>query len=436
MESNRRKSMTRKYVFFSVAALLMIGMSALGAPDAHASHEKGHMMPGVYGNPVASILDGAGASALTEKGDPIPEPLRQVHASTVSELMDAIEQARPGDHIILKDGAYDSEDWMEENSADSLLVEGAEGAKGAPIVIMAETTGGVEIGGPAGFEFKDVSHIVVQGFEFTHDQADDDISIECDGCQNVRFTQNHFDLEEDSDESSHWLGITSEHSEYNRIDHNTFENKETQGNYVLLLGSDETMPQNNRIDHNYFHKHTYSEGNGGECLRIGNSAYAIRDSHTLVEYNLFDRCNGDAEVISVKSSENILRQNAFTNNEGSLVLRHGNGNVVDGNLFVGNEGGVRVYGHDHRIVNNHFEDNSGEGVRQTLVIGGGTVESDRKSSNDEYSRAKNIVISNNTFAGNDSNIVVGYGDGDLAPKDLKIGKNAVTGSGALVEYID
>ena len=155
-----------------------------------------------------------------------------------------------------------------------------------------------------------------------------------------------------------------------------------------------------------------------------------------MEYNLFDQCNGDAAVISVKSSENILRQNAFTNNEGSLVLRHGNGNVVDGNLFVGNEGGVRAYGHDHRIVNNRFEDNSGEGVRQTLVIGGGTVESDRKSPNDEYSRAKNIVISNNTFAGNDSNIVVGYGDGDLAPKDLKIGKNAVTGSGALVEYID
>lgn len=418
-----------------MAALLVMSVATFGPAYASPDKAEGVQAPGVYGSPVASILDGD-STVMHEKSDPIPDPLRQVHVSTIGDLMGAIKEAKPGDHIILKNGEYDSEDWLDDNSADSLLVEGVKGTKSAPIVIAAGTVGGVEIEGPAGFQFNDVSYFVVKGFQFTHEQDDDGIAIECEGCQHVRFTQNRFDLgESDGDESSHWLGVTSKHSAYNRIDHNTFENKKTQGNYVLLLGSDGAMPQHNRIDHNYFYKHTYSDGNGGECLRIGNSVYGTRASYTLVEYNLFERCNGDAEVVSVKSSENVIRQNAFTNNEGSLVLRHGNANLVDGNLFVGNEGGIRVYGHDHKIVNNYFKENSGDRGRQTLVVGKGTVESDKKSSNDEYSRAKDVAILNNTFVNNKSNIVMGYGDGDLAPKDVKIGGNAIQGSVALVKQL-
>jgi poly(beta-D-mannuronate) lyase len=415
-------------------------MSVATFGPAYASPDKtgGAQAPGVYGNPVESILDkGRYLPDPQEKSDPVPDPLRRVQVSTIADLMGAIKKAQPGDHIILKDGTYDTEDWLDEHSADSLLVEGVKGTKSAPIVIAAGTVGGAVIEGPAGFSFIGASHLVVKGFTFTHEQAGDEIAIECEGCQHVRFTQNRFDLgESDDDGSSHWLGITSKHGAYNRIDHNTFENKKTQGNYVLLLGSDGEMPEHNRIDHNYFYNHAYSGGNGGECLRVGNSVYGTSASNTVVAYNLFEKCNGDAEVVSVKSSENVLRHNAFTGNEGSLVLRHGSANLIDGNLFVGNEGGVRVYGNYQKIVNNYFEDNSGDKGRRTLVVGSGTVETDKKSSNDEYSRAKNIAISNNTFAGNESNIIMGYGDGDLAPKNIQIGKNTVRDGSALVEYED
>jgi poly(beta-D-mannuronate) lyase len=215
--------------------------------------------------------------------------------------MEAINKAQPGDQIILKDGRYDASEWLETHSADTMLTK-ARGKRDAPIVMSAETVDGVEIIGPAGFAFEGSSYLVIRGFKFLHDQIDDSISIECSDCRHVRFTQNYFDLAEPNG-SSDWLGITGRHSEYSRIDHNMFANKETAGNFVLILGSDGEMSRHNKIDLNYFANHTYSSSNGGECLRIGNSAYATSDATTIVEYNVFEKCNGDAEVISVKSSK-------------------------------------------------------------------------------------------------------------------------------------
>lgn len=354
--------------------------------------------------------------------------------SSLSEFMDAINKAQPGDQIILKDGKYDTGEWLDDHSADTMLIK-AKGTQNAPIIIVAETVGGVEITGPAGFEFKGSAHLVISGFKFLHDQIDDSISIECSDCQHVRFTQNYFDLAEPN-ESSEWLGITGKHSEYNRIDHNTFANKETAGNFVLILGSDGEMSRYNKIDHNYFTNHTYSSDNGGECLRIGNSAHATSDSMTTVEYNVFERCDGDAEVISVKSSNNAIRFNVFKNNKGSVVLRHGNENRIDGNDFIQNEGGVRIYGYGHSVTNNYFEGNHGDGVLQTLIIGNGTVEEDEEGSNDEYRLTEDVLVLNNTFVNNKSNIVYGYGSGDLAPSDVQIaGNTASGGNDQVIEYV-
>lgn len=355
--------------------------------------------------------------------------------STLSELMDSINKARPGDQIILKDGKYDTGEWLEDNAAETMLIK-AKGTQDAPIVIAAESIGGVEITGPAGFEFQGSAYLVIKGFKFLHDQIDDNISIECSDCQHVRFTQNYFDLSEPNKESD-WLGITGKNSAYNRIDYNTFANKETAGNFVLMLGSDENMPRYNKIDHNYFSNHTYSSGNGGECLRIGNSAYATKDSMTTVEYNVFEKCDGDAEVISVKSSNNIIRFNEFKNNEGSVVLRHGNENQINGNIFLQNEGGVRIYGYGHNITNNYFKENHGDGVMQTLILGRGTVEEDEEGSNDEYRQTEDVLVLNNTFVDNESNIVYGYGSGDLEPSDIQIDGNiADGGDGQIIEYVD
>jgi len=63
---------------------------------------------------------------------------------------------------------------------------------------------------------------------------------------------------------------------------------------------------------------------GIEPIRIGVSSQGDLDSRTLVEYCYFTRCNGDGEIISHKSRQNVYRYNTFENNPYSeLVLRHG-----------------------------------------------------------------------------------------------------------------
>jgi poly(beta-D-mannuronate) lyase len=371
---------------------------------------------------------------LPEQNATLPEALRTVEVSSISELMDAVEVTEPGDHIVLADGVYDTEEWLDENSEDKMLVS-AKGTEDAPIVIASETKGGAEITGPAGFEFVDASHLIVQGFKFTHSQGDEGVAIECDNCQHVRFTQNHFELDESEGDNADWLGITSDDSSDNRIDYNTFVNKETLGNFILVRGSDDSMPQRTRIDHNYIAHHDKYIENGGECIRIGESDYGVKPAYTTVEYNHFESCNADAEVITVKSSNNIIRDNTFVNNKGSLVLRHGNDNLVDGNFFVNNEGGLRVYGHNHKIVNNYFGGNSGEDVRQTFMIGSATVESDEDTLDGGYSQPQNILAANNTLVNNKSSIVIGEDEDEkpLPPLGVKFVNNTIVGSsGALV----
>jgi poly(beta-D-mannuronate) lyase len=72
-------------------------------------------------------------------------------------------------------------------------------------------------------------------------------------------------------------------------------------------------------------------------------------SYTMVANNLFDKCNGEVEVISSKTNFNEFRNNVFYKSEGSLVTRHGNYCIIDGNYFIGDThseqiGGVLLIG--------------------------------------------------------------------------------------------
>ena len=82
-------------------------------------------------------------------------------------------------------------------------------------------------------------------------------------------------------------------------------------------------------------------------------------SYVKVANNIFEKCNGEVEIISSKSNFNEFRNNVFFESEGSLVMRHGNYCIVDGNLFIGSDesqfiGGIRVINTGHWITNNYF----------------------------------------------------------------------------------
>ena len=83
----------------------------------------------------------------------------------------------------------------------------------------------------------------------------------------------------------------------------------------------------------------------------------------MVEYNLFEKADGDNEAISVKSSDNIVRYNTLRNSRGEITLRHGNRNRVDGNFIIGGISGIRFFGNDHVIVNNVVQGISGKPIQ-------------------------------------------------------------------------
>jgi poly(beta-D-mannuronate) lyase len=111
-----------------------------------------------------------------------------------------------------------------------------------------------------------------------------------------------------------------------------------------MIGSRENF---HSIDHNYFGKRPPLASNGGEIIRVGVSQHCQFNSNTQIKNNFFEHCDGETEIISIKSCSNVVEENVFKESQGSVVLRHGDNNLVKGNYFVGNDktgsGGVRGY---------------------------------------------------------------------------------------------
>jgi poly(beta-D-mannuronate) lyase len=157
------------------------------------------------------------------------------------------------------------------------------------------------------------------------------------------------------------MGIGLRHSK-NRIDHNYFKGKTHQGTMLVVWLNGE--PAEHRIDHNYFGPRPDRKKNGAETIRIGTSEWWRTNARTIVEDNYFYGCDGEVEIISNKSCENIYRRNTFVECAGTLTLRHGDRASVYGNFFFGNgkrrTGGVRIIGEGHLVYNNYFQDLTGD----------------------------------------------------------------------------
>ena len=70
----------------------------------------------------------------------------------------------------------------------------------------------------------------------------------------------------------------------------------------------------------------------------------------VIEQNLFVRCVGENELMSIKSGSNIIRDNTLIDSPGAqLTLRHGNGNIVYGNYLRGTDG-IRIFGDRNRVT--------------------------------------------------------------------------------------
>jgi poly(beta-D-mannuronate) lyase len=349
--------------------------------------------------------------------------------STASSFKSGLSSAVPGDTLELADGSYDI-------GGNSLTKSGTSEQR---IVIKALNRGKAELKGSSSFTGKGISYVTIEGFLFTGSSS---TVIKTESCSFMRFTRNTFRLTEST--SGKWVliggtyNIAAANSQYNRIDHNLFENKKQLGNYVTIDGSPAGLgtpdaSKYDRIDHNHFRTIGPRAVNEMETIRIGQSEICRSNSYTIVEYNLFEECDGDPEIVSVKTRKTIVRYNTFRRSQGTVCLRSSDSSIVEGNYFLGGKksgtGGIRAYGSGHTIVNNYFSGLTGDTWDAALTVTNGDAE--LTGSNTAHWRPTNIVAAFNTFMDNANNIQFGFtnnGSYSKPPANITFANNLVVGS--------
>lgn len=354
----------------------------------------------------------------------------------VAELEDKLQRAEPGDTVVIGNGTY----------TDFQLIFSSSGVKGNKITLRAETPGRVFLTGSSFIQIRG-SYVVLDGFVFREGyylkEGSTDAAVMLGGSQSSHNTMRNvtFDGYNPPEKSMdvRWLRVYGEH---NRIHHNTFIRKNSQGLMLeVVRPSGSTAPNYALIDHNYFGFFEEGVDNGAETLRIGTSHQSQTDSFSVVEFNVFEECDGEIEFISNKSGGNIYRNNTVINTLGNLTLRHGNSCTVENNVFLNPSGrricgGVRVMDKDHIIRNNYFEGMSGTSYRYSGVsLEYGVVDSPLN----RYFEVIDAKILNNTFVDNKTSIVNGVdktAEKTLPPDHTSIKSNFFVGQEKAVTIID
>lgn len=325
--------------------------------------------------------------------------------SNLKEFNLTVPKLQSGDEVVLKNGIW----------KDAILLFSGKGTSDKPIILRAETPGKVSLESQSCLklsgEFLHVSGLIfTNGFtssgsviEFR--QNKDEIANNCvlSNCVIKDFSN------PDKTKNDFWIQVNGKN---NTVEYNYIKGKTNKGMTLTVrldsLTSNETY---HHIYRNYFGERPPLGQNGGETLQIGLAETSHLNSRVKVEENYFEQCDGEIEIISVKSSENQIFNNVFFECRGMLTLRHGHRNLVYGNIFIGNylsnTGGVRVINEDQKVFNNFFSGLRGKGVNSALVLVNGIPNSKPK----EYMQVKNAVIFNNTFYDCSTPFQFGLGNG-------------------------
>ncbi len=345
-------------------------------------------------------------------------------------MKSATADAQPGDRIIVADGEYKLDGFIE--------ISKKIGTAASPIVVTTETVSGVTLNGKGSFVITKSAFIIIRGFKFTgntlrlgSDSYDQALTLK--DSNNCRITRNLFQMKDAR--KAYWTIITGAGDDH-RIDHNEYADKPSEGCFIVVYGQTGGLSLRTRIDRNYFHGQTFTGDNGGECIRLGDSNRQNIDAFMRVEYNLFEGNTGDVEVISNKASSNTIRYNTLRGNRGSIVLRHGDDCLVEGNFLLDGENGIRFYGDKQRIIGNYFSGNTGKAAYSTIAVGNGS-QADLANGENTYDQPHDGVVAFNTLVNNKTNLVVGVrGEKAFPPVNLVTANNVIqSDTGKLVDIM-
>ena len=324
----------------------------------------------------------------------------------------------PGDKVLLKQG-----DWK-----DQKITFKGKGTQKQPIYLVSSTASSILLSGNSSLKI-DGEWLVVDGLAFADGYSDkEDVIVFTKNTLNSRLTNssilnyNHPDKSFDYK----WISLNGAN---NRVDHCSLIGKTHQGTTLVVWLSEK--PNYHQIDHNYFGPRPALGVNGGETIRIGTSQWSMYDSYTKIEYNIFDKCDGEAEIISIKSGHNQINNNLFYECDGTVTFRHGNNSEVANNYFIGNgkknTGGIRIIGENQNVHDNYLQGLTGTGLRAAISVMNG-LENPKLN---EYFPVKNANIQNNVIVNCIEAFALGAGKNNtriMPPTNLTVSNNYIINS--------
>ncbi|MDN3641793.1 chondroitinase-B domain-containing protein [Lutimonas halocynthiae] len=327
-------------------------------------------------------------------------------------LTAALNNAKPGDEIVMADGIW----------KDVQIKFTSHGTEENPITLRAETPGKVFIEGKSDLKFGG-EYLIASGLFFRNGQTPSDVVVEfrihkdtvanhCSLVNSVILGYNQLKR----DRVDRWVEF---HGRHNTMDHCYIAGKSNRGPTVRVsIKGNRSIRNYHQITNNHFGPRPPKGGPSGETIQLGDSYSSMSPSNTLVANNLFERCNGEVEVISSKTNFNEFRNNVFYKSEGSLVMRHGNYCMIDGNYFIGDDasdqiGGIRVINTGHWVVNNYFYNLKGSSFRSPLAVMNGIP----KSPLNRYNQVTDVVVAFNTYVNCASPWQFGVGT-NISQKDV------------------
>lgn len=317
---------------------------------------------------------------------------RQV--STPKELRDAAKSAQPGDVITLT-----GDDWK-----DVRLKLTLKGTREQPILIQSR----VAWTGQSSLELIG-EYVTLDSLTFRKGSLKTGHVLRVRG-EHCRVTRCTFDKynPEDINTRYHWLSLYGHH---HRVDHCRFSGQNHSGGMLVVWLTGEGEVGRHRIERNHFLDLSQGNGNGFETMRIGTSENSMKSAQCIVSENLFENCDGEIELISNKSCDNIYERNTIIGCAGALTLRHGNDCIVRDNLILGDgdrrSGGIRVIGERHQIIGNHIE-GVGNRIDGAIALTAGVPDPQLN----QHAQVRDVLIDNNTLINNaGEEIVQGFGLG-------------------------
>ena len=290
------------------------------------------------------------AKAITLNADKSPTdlPAGTVTVNSLAQFKGlglASSSSKAGTVVVIKDGTY----------ADFQAYINAYGTESKPLVIRAETSGGVTFTGSSYLNVNS-AWVKVIGINFTSPTTTSAMGQNyriclASGSSHCVVSQCKFDYSGVATNTTISDNITDIriYGIQNKVEFCSFLDKKCMGPQIQIQPSDTpTLSEHMRdsIVYCYFTRPTVimdgsEAANGQESILLGLSRFSQKDEDCYVARNYFYKSDAEhSEVISVKGCSNIVEENYFKDCYGNLSLRHGKFNTVRRNFLVRSDSGL------------------------------------------------------------------------------------------------